>query len=87
MLFMRPILALVAALLLAGCETFGHAAMTPDQIAAAAKDKNAAISCGTYDSLTTDVSLTRVNVDKDVPRYGEIKVECGPHTITYRSIP
>lgn len=71
-------LVIAIALCLAGCASLEK--MTPEQIEAAAKAKDANVFCATADTLTVDANVLRLNVDKGVV-LGEMEVKCGPHSV------
>jgi hypothetical protein len=51
--------------LLAGCASLGgNPNLTPEQLSAAAKDKNASVACGTGSGPWGKVNTVYVNVDK-----------------------
>jgi hypothetical protein len=68
-------LIVTAALALSGC-TFGMAQMTPEQLAAIAKDRNASVACfdGTY--AGAKIKMLFVNADRGVPAGVEVKGDC-----------
>lgn len=61
--------------LLAGCANLNPQAMTPEQLSAAAKSKDANIVCTRTDTVTTDVVVVYVNVDKGVVEHGVVAVQ------------
>lgn len=71
-----------SSLLLIGC-VGPNPNLTPDQLIADAKKKDATVTCATYDTLPTDVSVMAVNVDKGVVEAGSLEVKCGNNSVSY----
>jgi hypothetical protein len=67
--------ALLLALALGGC-SFGMAQMTPEQLEAMAKDRNASVACfdGTY--AGAKVKMLFISADKGVPAGTTIRADC-----------
>lgn len=72
------VLALVAALLLAGCtpNMFGASNLSKEQLEALVKDKNATIACGQVDT-PYKIRTVYANLDKGVIVNGKITVSDG----------
>jgi hypothetical protein len=68
------IVAILACVILAGCAGFGVPSMTPEQLAAAAKDKNASVACATGTGTGGKGSVVYVNVDKSSINQGSVTV-------------
>ena len=69
--------------ILGGCESFGAPRMTPEQLQAAAKDRNASVGCGSYDSLVVDGAVMIVNIDEKVVKNGSLEVKCGANSVSF----
>lgn len=80
---MKCVAAIAAALLLAGCAQPGalpndHAAMTPEQIRAAAGDRNANIACTSFNALLYGtVTTVYIVLDRGVLQSGTVGVSAG----------
>lgn len=64
------------AALLAGCAALPYATMTPEQIAALAKIKDASIACVSGMYAGAKVTTVLVNVDKGIPAGMTIGDDC-----------
>lgn len=68
-------LAAIAVLILAGCQNLGYQSMSPEQLAALAKMKDASVQCVKGSTPLTGAFFTvMVNVDKGVIPEGGITV-------------
>lgn len=67
--------ALLLVPLLAGCAGLGAPNMSPEQLSAAAKDKNASVACGTGTGPWGKVNTVYVNVDKASVTNGTVSVD------------
>lgn len=65
---------LFLASLLAGCGTFGMNKMTPEQIAASARDKNASVACVYAEYIGGKATTVIVNVDQRVIETGGVAI-------------
>jgi len=65
----------LAALLLGGC-AFGMSQMTPEQLAALAKDKNASVTCFSGMYAGANINMLFLNTDKGVPAGVTIENGC-----------
>lgn len=84
---MQKLSCLIAAALSAGCANLAEMGMTPEQHAARAANKDANVSCVTYDTLPTDVAALQVNIDAGVvPRGSKFEVRCGQNSVTLTNI-
>lgn len=68
--------ALLIVLLLAGCASVpaDPVKMSPEQLAAWAKDRNATVSCVSVQTLAYDIVTTWVVLDRDAVRVGGVTV-------------
>ena len=64
------------AYLLSGCAGLGEVAAAPGQ-------KDANVTCVTYDTLPMDAAVLHVNIDKGVVEDGELDVKCGANTVKF----
>lgn len=78
-----PFAAVLAALVLSGCQGFGAPRMSADELRAAARDRNASVACASYDSLPVDGAVLYVNIDAAVVAYGKLDVKCGSNTVVF----
>lgn len=58
-----------------GCASFGVPTMTPEQLTASAKDKNASVACATGTGTGGKGSIVYVNVDKSSINSGSVTVD------------
>lgn len=80
---------LLVALLLSGCAGIGAPNMSPEQLSAAAKDKNASVACGTGSGPWGKINTVYVNVDRASISNGVVTVdaECKVSVSTASSPP
>lgn len=74
----RIVIAFTAALvLLSGCASLpaDPSRMTPDQLKAAARDKNSSAACTNAKTAAGNVTMIYVNVDQAVPLGSQVTVE------------
>lgn len=72
---MKSTATLITLVLLAGCAGLGAPNLTAEQLAAAAKDKNASVACGTGTGPWGKVNTVYVNVDKASVANGQVAVD------------
>jgi len=72
-----PELVIFAAFMIAGCAALpgDPSKMTPEQLSAWSKDRNAALNCISYSSMVTETTMRSLVLDRGILHYGKITIE------------